>query len=99
MHWNRGVCRVFKSLRDFCDGSVSPVNHTLCSVPFAAICIHITRHLCSLTGQLQTGVRQSCQTPREERSYVAVIGASGRQHLPGDDDSAVIKEANILIRI
>jgi hypothetical protein len=90
MHWNRGACRVLKSLRDFCDGSVSPVTHNLCSAPFAAICIHITRHLCFLTGQLQTGVRQSCQTLCEERSCVAGIGASGRQHLH-DDDSAVIR--------
>lgn len=65
-----------KSLRDFCDGSLSPVNHNLCSVPFAAICIHISRHLCFLTEQLQTGVCQSCQTTCEEQSYEAVIGVS-----------------------
>jgi hypothetical protein len=50
MHWNRGECRVMKPLRDFCEGSLSSVNHNLRSVPFAAICIHITRHLYFLTG-------------------------------------------------
>jgi hypothetical protein len=41
MQWKRVVCHVVKSLLDFCDGALSPVNYNVCSVPCSAICVHI----------------------------------------------------------